>query len=29
MFEPLWRDNVMIITSPPLGVVAALDKELA
>jgi hypothetical protein len=29
MFEPSWRDGIVVIVSLPLGVVAALDEELA
>jgi hypothetical protein len=29
MLEPLWRDDVAVIVSLPLGAVAALNGELA
>jgi hypothetical protein len=29
VFEPSWRDDVMIVTSPPLGAVVAFDEGLA
>lgn len=29
VFEPSWRVNIVIVVSPPLGAVAALNKELA
>jgi hypothetical protein len=29
MFEPSWRDGIVVIVSLPLGAVAALDEELA
>jgi hypothetical protein len=29
MFEPSWHDGVVVVAFPPVGVVAALDEELA
>jgi hypothetical protein len=29
MLEPSWRDDIVVVVSLPLGVVAAPDKELA